>query len=453
MRVVIYVRESTNFQNPEAQLAECLEYCKQNNMEVVKTYKDIASGAKSNRKQFLKMQEDMEDDLFDGIVLWELSRSTRDFITYKMMINRMFELGKELYSLQEGRLTEDNIDMEFSTDMRAMLNSYERKRVGRRIKFRKSYSRKQGLWTGGQAPLGYKIVNTQLQIDENTVNITKNIFSRFCNGEGVTQIANSYGFDYKKVRRMLQNPIYIGYIKDNQTEMIRDKRVVHKDYKIIKGIHQSIISDEVFQKAAILLKIRIRKQYNKGSYLLSSIFDYHGNRLYPCLNGKQPYYQNSKKNTKAYNLHKLENEVINELIANIEKMCLLNSVEQSEEAEIKVSKEVYLKKELEKLKDQFNKLLKQYLNGIVSEEIFETISKEIKEQEKSLEQEIQTIQIQHEQRKKRKLKEENVESLKKYLEKLQNTKDRIKLKEILDLIIYEVRMINDFRFYIVTNLY
>ncbi len=452
MRVAIYIRESTNFQNPEAQLAECLEYCKENNWEVVATYQDIASGAKANRKQFLQMQSDIEENLFDGIVLWELSRSTRDFITYKMMINRMFELGKELYSLQEGRLTEDDIDTEFSTDIRAMLNAYERKRIGRRVKFRKDFTRKQGLWTGGTTPFGYKLIKGQLAIDEDTAPIVIDIFEKYCNGFTPPKIAEIYGFEVRKVRRMLQNPVYIGYLRDKYTEMIRDKRIVHKDFKLIKGVHQAIVSEEMFQKAAIVQKTRKRVLRKTGTYLLSSVYDFHGIKMYPSSNYRQDYYANCRKGTKYYNKDELEREVIEELINEIEKMCFLNTIEKETNEETKVSKKEHLTKELQKNKEKFDKLLKQYLNGVVSEEIFENISSEIKKEEKELQEELKKINNNPRKHKKI-LKEENVELLKKYLEKLKTTQDRVKLREILDLIIYEVRMVNDFRFYIVTNLY
>lgn len=143
-RAAIYIRESTNFQDPESQYGECLKYCKEHEFEVVKKYQDIASGKSNTRKGFLQMQQDMEDGLFDVVVLWELSRSTRDFLTYKMMIQRMFELNVDLYSLQEGKLTENDIDAEFSNDLRALLNSRERKVVGRRMKFRKRYTKSEG---------------------------------------------------------------------------------------------------------------------------------------------------------------------------------------------------------------------------------------------------------------------------------------------------------------------
>ena len=65
------------------------------------------------------------------------------FSTYKTTLMRMKELGKELYSLQEGTLTEDDLDKEFSTDIVALVNSHERKRVGRRVKIRREFATRE----------------------------------------------------------------------------------------------------------------------------------------------------------------------------------------------------------------------------------------------------------------------------------------------------------------------
>ena len=239
-RAVIYVRESTNFQDPDSQRKECLEYCKKNSLEVVKVYQDIASGANNNRKEFLQLLQDMEEDTFDILVLWELSRSTRDFLMYKTTLIRMKELGKELYSLQEGLLTENDLDKEFSTDIVALVNSHERKRIGRRIKIRREFATREGKWMGGKAPLGYKIENNILVVDPETAPLAKEIFRLFISGERRSDIAKKFGFqDPKKINRMLVNPVYIGKLKLNATEMINDKRIYHSDYKLVKGQHEA----------------------------------------------------------------------------------------------------------------------------------------------------------------------------------------------------------------------
>lgn len=65
----IYVRESTEKQDWKAQVDQCKNYCKKHGIEIYKIYKDIASGSNNNRKEFLKLQEDMEDEKFNKVIV------------------------------------------------------------------------------------------------------------------------------------------------------------------------------------------------------------------------------------------------------------------------------------------------------------------------------------------------------------------------------------------------
>ena len=53
-RAVIYIRESTKFQDPETQEKECRAYCIENDFQIVGIYRDIASGKKMIEKVFFK---------------------------------------------------------------------------------------------------------------------------------------------------------------------------------------------------------------------------------------------------------------------------------------------------------------------------------------------------------------------------------------------------------------
>ena len=219
-RAVIYIRESTKFQDPDTQEKECRAYCKENDFQIVKTYRDIASGKKNDRKGFLQMLDDLDEDRFDVLVLWELSRSTRDFITYKTLLDTLIQNNKELHSLQEGILTQDDIDVEFSNDIRALINAHERKRVGRRIKFRKNFKTREGYWTNGQAPFGYKLDNGVLIPDEEEASVVKEIFELCKQGKSTRTIATimQNNIAYLKtskwrsdrIYKILTNFIYIG---------------------------------------------------------------------------------------------------------------------------------------------------------------------------------------------------------------------------------------------------
>lgn len=450
-KAAIYIRESTNFQDPESQLKECLIYCEKNNFQVIKTYQDIASGKNNNRKEFLQMLQDMEDDKFDVVVLWELSRSTRDFFMYKTTVARMKELGKELYSLQEGWLTEDNIDKELSTDMVALINGHERKRIGRRIKFRRAFSTKEGKWMGGRAPLGYKIENNVLVIDPETAPLAKEIFRLFISGEPRTKIAKKFGFqDPKKIRRMLVNPVYVGKLKLNESEMINDKRIRHKEYELVDGKHKPLIDDETFNLSLLLSKKVKREKYKNGKFILNNVYCYDGNRMYPSFSkskGRLKSYYQAKYFYKVIEVDYLEKTVINALLNEMGKLNILNNIEA--DTELEERKEFY-KQELKKLKIQENKLLKKYLDGKINDETFDKFNDEtkikIEESQKKI-VEIEKLQLNKEK------KEDNIKIFKEYIEKLKNTNDRLELKKILDVIIAEVRLINDFRPIIITNIF
>lgn len=77
MKVAIYARVSTEEQHAEKQEFICKEYCKRNNLEVYKVYKDIISGTSTSRKAFNELLEDMRGMKFKGIIVTKLDRIGR----------------------------------------------------------------------------------------------------------------------------------------------------------------------------------------------------------------------------------------------------------------------------------------------------------------------------------------------------------------------------------------
>lgn len=77
MKVAIYCRVSTDDQDPDKQRLICEEYCKRNDLEVVKVYKDIISGTTSSRPEFNKLLEDMRQGKINCVVVTKLDRIGR----------------------------------------------------------------------------------------------------------------------------------------------------------------------------------------------------------------------------------------------------------------------------------------------------------------------------------------------------------------------------------------
>ena len=77
MKIAIYCRVSTEEQDADKQEYACREYCKRNNFEIYKVYKDVISGTTSSRPEFNKLLEDMRQMKFNAIMVTKLDRLGR----------------------------------------------------------------------------------------------------------------------------------------------------------------------------------------------------------------------------------------------------------------------------------------------------------------------------------------------------------------------------------------
>lgn len=442
-RAVIYIRESTKFQDPDTQEKECKAYCKENNFQIIKTYRDIASGKKNDRKGFLEMLDDLDEDRFDVLVLWELSRSTRDFITYKTLLDTLNQNNKELHSLQEGVLTQDDIDVEFSNDIRALINEHERKRVGRRIKFRKNFKTREGYWTNGKAPFGYKLDNGVLIPDEEEAPVVREIFELFIIGATIREIGEKFNIPWRRISRILTNVVYLGKLKVNETEMINDKRIRNKEIEIIEGKHTAIINEDTFSLANSLKRKKPNK-YKNGKFILPNVYCWTGERMYPFTSLKQEYY--STKFSKYYIDREFLEKIVLDNILNFNFDTLNENIEIVDYTE----RRDFYKKEVEKLKNNEKKLLKKYLDNVITEEVFDTFMQENKKNIIDFEKKISEIEKLMLNSSK---KEDNAKLLKEYIKALKNTKDRVQLQQILNILISEIRLVNNFRCVVITTIF
>ncbi|WP_294763876.1 recombinase family protein [uncultured Fusobacterium sp.] len=442
-RAVIYIRESTKFQDPDTQEKECRAYCKENDFQIVKTYRDIASGKKNDRKGFLQMLDDLDEDRFDVLVLWELSRSTRDFITYKTLLDTLIQNNKELHSLQEGILTQDDIDVEFSNDIRALINAHERKRVGRRIKFRKNFKTREGYWTNGQAPFGYKLDNGVLIPDEEEAPVVKEIFELFIAGATIREIGEKFNIPWRRISRVLTNVVYLGKLKVNETEMINDKRVRNKEVEIIEGKHAAIINEDTFSLANSLKRKKPNK-YKNGKFILPNVYCWTGERMYPFTSLKQEYYSTK------FSRHYVDREFLEKIVLDNILNFNFDTLNENMEVVDYTERREFYKKEVEKLKNNEKKLLKKYLDNVIGEDVFDNFMQENKKNIIEFEKKISEIEklILNSSK-----KEDNAKLLKEYLKALKNTKDRVQLQQILNILISEIRLVNNFRCVVITTIF
>lgn len=103
MKTAIYARVSTNNgQDPEMQLRELREYCRNRNWEISAEYIDAGiSGAKESRPELNRLISDARRRRFDALVVWKFDRFARSVSHLLRALEEFRSLGIEFVSLSE----------------------------------------------------------------------------------------------------------------------------------------------------------------------------------------------------------------------------------------------------------------------------------------------------------------------------------------------------------------
>ncbi len=185
-RCYIYIRVSTAIQvdgySLEAQRESLTKYANYQDMQIVKEFSDQGHSGKNinGRPEFVKMLETIEncEDGVSFVLVFKLSRFGRNAADVLNSLQLMQDYGVNLICV------EDSIDSskEAGKLMISVLSAVaeiERENIlvqtmeGRRQKAR------EGRWNGGFAPYGYKLVNGELQIEEDEAEIIRIIFDKY----------------------------------------------------------------------------------------------------------------------------------------------------------------------------------------------------------------------------------------------------------------------------------
>lgn len=278
-RCVIYSRVSTEMQVDGFSLAAqktCLTtFAKREELRIVGEYEDAGKSGKSieGRPSFKRMINDIKSGLnIDYVVVYKLSRFGRNAADVLNSLELIQDYGVNLICTDEG-IDSSQASGRLLISVLSAVAQIERENIleqtmnGRREKAR------QGLWNGGQAPYGYKLVGGKLEIDEEEAEIIKKIFEEYIDTpitmSGVATKLNQMGAvrrargnsigDYwcaSTIRKIIGNPIYIGKIRwgvrqNRKVKGSKELKRVYTTENVIysDGVQKPIISDEIWEKA------------------------------------------------------------------------------------------------------------------------------------------------------------------------------------------------------------
>jgi DNA invertase Pin-like site-specific DNA recombinase len=294
-RGVIYARVSSDAQDVnnsiEAQIAECQDFAKRNNITIVKSYIDEAeSGLISSRPQFQDMMHDAtaKEKPFDVIIVWKFSRFSRDKFDNTIYKNRLQRRGIRIISIKEP--IDDSPAGQMMENMIESMDAFYSANLSQDVRRGQRQVAMRGYYPGNWAPYGYKIKKVQEdggRAVHNTFipdppydDIVRRIFHEAAAGRSISDTKdglNADGIPAPKggkwadstIQQMLHNLHYAGFIVWGVNTKGGDPPV------IAEGRHEPIVSKEEFDQATQVLASKFRDVINprqvSSEYMLTSM--------------------------------------------------------------------------------------------------------------------------------------------------------------------------------------
>lgn len=397
IRAGIYIRVSTEEQakhgySIESQRSRLIEWAKEHNYQIVDVYADEGKSARTkitNRKELLRLLEDVKNDKVDRIIIWRLDRWFRNVADY--------------YRIQD-ILDKNNVDWECSDEdyntstsngrlylnIKLSIAQNESDQTSDRIKFNFENMIKNKRPISGALPIGYKIAgekqNKRVVKDPELSQMVIDMFDKFEETLSIKQTMLYLNEAYP------QRPIVYEALKNHL-----QKTMYYGMYRGVEDFCEPYITKERHDKICNLIK-KNKKKYPRSEhvYLFSGLI-----RCYDCktrmggsrsvrrkrLDGTQkivPTYKCNRKylgtcsNGHAFMEDRLEQWLIDNFLLKLNEYVV--SVE-----EIKDNRKVKdTSAKLKRLNEKLDRLNDLYIDGRISKDKYNTEYKTVKNEIKSL---------------------------------------------------------------------
>jgi len=308
-RCAVYTRKSTeegleqSFNSLDAQREACCAYIMSQAHEgwdlVPEHYDDGGwSGGSMDRPALRQLLADVEAGKIDVIVVYKVDRLTRALTDFARIVDILDKGGASFVSVTQafntttsmGRLTL-NVLLSFA--------QFEREVTGERIRDKVAASKRKGMWMGGPVPIGYRLDNRKLVVDNQEAATVRLIFERYValrsiaalvdelHGRRVRTKQRTYkdgriigGIAFTKgpLAQLLKNPIYLGKVR-------------HRDV-LYDGEHAAIIDEVLWEQAQTIARDngrdhKLGRKARNPSMLAGLITDPEGRPMTPSHTRKE----------------------------------------------------------------------------------------------------------------------------------------------------------------------
>ena len=194
MKTIAYIRVSTEKQAEEGvsleyQRAQIEAYAKYRNLILMDIVEDAGmSGGNNQRRGFSTILSAIEAGVCEAVIVYDLSRLSRDMLTLLALERVITEAGVQLHTV-EGQIDTTTPDGFMSYAMRAFLGEMERRQVKYRTKAAMQHKKSEGLRVG-TVPYGSKLVGDHLEANDEEATVILEAAEEYHRSFSLTLAAN-----------------------------------------------------------------------------------------------------------------------------------------------------------------------------------------------------------------------------------------------------------------------
>lgn len=253
------------------------EIAEKYNLNIVKIYKEIISGDSiSARPQMQAMLNDIAENKYEGVLVMEIERLARgDTIDQGIVAQTFRNSGTKIITPLKTYDPCNEFDEEYF-EFSLFMSRREYKTIRRRMQSGRLSAVKEGNYISTTAPYGYRKISPEpkihtLEAVPQEAEIIRLIFEMYLNGKGTKYIANelnrmgvkpqkSQYWENSSIKKILGNPIYCGFV---------GWKTKSNGGTLYKGIHEPIISEDIFNAVQSKRKSNPAAQVHSDSRLMN----------------------------------------------------------------------------------------------------------------------------------------------------------------------------------------
>lgn len=251
-RAVAYCRVSTKGQTGEdkfgieSQRDMISEYCEKNGIEIVNWYIDeCVSGAERHRPALDRLLEgEVTNPPVQYVIVAKADRMARDINLYHVLKYKLDQMDLELISVKEDWSAQDKLTAMILEGFIAMVAAVEKENIRIRMSGGRKQKAKHGGYAGGRAPMGYKIQNGQLVINEDEAPVVRRLFE--LKHSGVNMLNTMRKLNEEGYRTRNGKEFVISTVQSiwNNEPTYRGLYRYGKDGEWVQGQHEPILKED-----------------------------------------------------------------------------------------------------------------------------------------------------------------------------------------------------------------